>query len=80
MQLCDAGPKVVKYILSELENGYRIIPAQFSLKEIESNTGVRAQSIGMSFDAYIFPALLNKNLVAKKCGAKGRTVIQLSNK
>lgn len=77
MQLCDAGPNIVEFIISSLEKGYRVLPTQVSLKELEKATGVRTQSIGMSFDAFIYPALLKKGIVSKKCGAKGRMVIQL---
>lgn len=77
MQLCDAGPAIVEYILSNLEKGYRVLPSQISLKELEKSTGVRTQSIGMAFDAFIYPALLKKGVVSKKCGGKGRMVIQL---
>lgn len=77
MQICDVGPAVVKYIISDLENGYRILPAQISLKELEKVVHVRAQSIGMAFDAFIRPALFAKGISAKKCGAKGRMIIQL---
>ena len=80
MQLCDAGPAIVEYIISSLEKGYRILPTQISLKELEKNTGVRTQSIGMSFDAFIYPALLNKGIISKKAGAKGRMVIQLHSR
>lgn len=78
MQLCDAGPAVVKAIILDLENGYRLLPTQFSLKDLEKNANVRAQSIGMSFDAYIKPALLAKGIAANKCGSKGKMVIQLA--
>lgn len=77
MKLCDAGPAIVEYILSSLDKGYRLLPTQISLKELEKTTGVRAQSIGMSFDAFISPALLKKGIVSNKCGANGGMVIQL---
>lgn len=77
MQICDAGPAIVKAIISELDDGHRILPTQFSLKDLEKSTHVRAQTIGMAFDTFIKPALFAKGISANKCGAKGRMIIQL---
>lgn len=70
--LSDDGAKVVREILKELNDGIRVLPTEISLKDLEERTRVRAQSIGMAFDDYIYKPLLNKGIVARKCGTPVR--------
>ncbi|WP_445397940.1 hypothetical protein [Zobellella sp. An-6] len=76
--LSDDGAKIVRVILKELEDGTRTLPAEISLKHLESETGVRVQNIGMAFDTYINKPLAAKGILARKCGSPVR--IQLESK
>ena len=66
--LSDDGTKVVQLILDELRHGFRKMPTEISLKDLESKVGVRPQNIGMAFDPYINKPLLEQGIVATKCG------------
>ncbi len=68
MRLSDEGAKIVKIILEELEKGFRVLPAEFSLKDLEERSRVRPQNIGMAFYDYIAPPLLKKGIKAEKRG------------
>ena len=73
--LPDDAAKVVKFILAELEGGFRVSPYEFALKDLESMTGVRPQNIGMSFSPHIEGPLRRRGLTARKCGSPGRMKI-----
>lgn len=77
--LPDDAAKVVKFILAELEGGFRVNPYEFALKDLESMTGVRPQNIGMSFSPHIEEPLRLRGLTARKCGSPGRMKIIVDN-
>ena len=73
--LPDDAAKVVKFILADLEGGFRVSPYEFALKDLESMTGVRPQNIGMAFSPHIEGPLRLRGFVARKCGSPGRMKI-----
>ena len=74
--LSDDGAKVVQRILSELKDGLRTLPTEFSLKDLERTTQVRPQNIGMAFSPYIEKPLLAKGIKARKCGVPMRIQLE----
>lgn len=47
--LSNDGAKIVKIMLSDLKQGIRVLPTEYGLKELEDQTRVRPQNIGMAF-------------------------------
>jgi hypothetical protein len=78
MSLHDCSYEVVKHILDSINNKYITLPTEISLKQLESKTGCRAQSIGMAFDDLISPTLAESGIHSRKCGTPVR--IQLRYK
>lgn len=74
--LSDDGAKIVRVILLELEKGFRTLPTEIALQELEKKSQVRPQNIGMAFSPYIDQPLLEKGIEARKCGTPMR--IQLN--
>ena len=73
--LPDDAAKVVKFIVAEMDGGFRVRPYEFALKDLEKMTGVRPQNIGMSFSPHIEGPLRLRGFVARKCGSPGRMKI-----
>jgi len=77
MKLVDCGYDVVKAIIEEITKGHIVLPdGEISLKTLEDITGYRVQLIGASFDRYIKPELLKRNIKAIKSGSP--VVIELN--
>lgn len=70
--LSDDGAKIVRIILIDLEKGFRTLPTEVSLKDLEKKSQVRPQNIGMAFSPYIDQPLLEKGIKATKCGTPVR--------
>jgi|GEM_PF-4284514 len=70
--LSDDGAKIVNIILKEVGDGVRVLPTEVSLKDLEEKSRVRPQNIGMAFTPYIDKPLLNKGILAIKCGTPVR--------
>lgn len=77
-RLSDCGHDVVKHIRLALEKKHLVLPTEVSLKKLEELTGHRVQSIGLAFDDYIKPNLLELGIQARKCGTP--VIIQLKMK
>lgn len=75
--LCDDGSRVVEFILDDVRRGIRLLPAEFSLKDLEKAVGVRPQNIGMAFVDYIERPLQEQGYRATKIGNGGRKRIRL---
>lgn len=70
--LSDDGAKIVRVILLDIEKGFRALPTEISLQDLEKKSQVRPQNIGMAFSTYIDKPLLEKGIKATKCGTPMR--------
>lgn len=74
--LSDDGAEIVRIILHDLEKGFRTLPTEISLQELEKKSQVRPQNIGMAFSLYIDQPLLKKGIEARKCGVPVRIQLE----